>query len=166
MITMVSRQGKINSRTSYVSNISMKINRDNIGSTFQHKEVIYKQDKDGKKVFDRIEITDFKNTKETVKEQLEKMNDLQGEYYGKDSNSNAIVRKYMKSKNWKKVRITSNSNKKEIRKALSNQKIYLEGKARASVAKAKKAGRKLTLKQARLDLAQRAQEYEGVGGSW
>ena len=68
------------------------------------------------------------------------MNDLQGEYYGKDSNSNAIVRKYMKSKNWKKVRITSNSNKKEIRKALSNQKIYLEGKARASVAKAKKAG--------------------------
>ena len=163
---MVSRQGKINSRTSYVSNISMKINRDNIGSTFQHKEVIYKQDKDGKKVFDRIEITDFKNTKETVKEQLEKMNDLQGEYYGKDSNSNAIVRKYMKSKNWKKVRITSNSNKKEIRSAFKNQKIYLEGQARASVYQAKKAGRKLSLKQARLDLAKRKEEFEGVGGSW
>ena len=163
---MVSRQGKINSRTSYVSNISMKINRDNIGSTFQHKEVIYKQDKDGKKVFDRIEITDFKNTKETVKEQLKQMNKLQGDLKGMNSTSNKVVREYMKSKNWKKVRITSNSNKKEIRSAFKNQKIYLEGQARASVYQAKKAGRKLSLKQARLDLAKRKEEYEGVGGSW
>ena len=163
---MVSRQGKINSRTSYVSNISMKINRDNIGSTFQHKEVIYRQDKDGKKVFDRIEITDFKNTKETVKEQLKQMNKLQGDLKGMNSTSNKVVREYMKSKNWKKVRITSNSNKKEIRSAFKNQKIYLEGQARASVYQAKKAGRKLSLKQARLDLAKRKEEYEGVGGSW
>ena len=168
MITMVSRQGKINSRKSYVSNISMKINRDNIGSTFQSKKVIYKEDKDGKKVFDRIEITDFKNTKETVKEQLYKMNSVnfQGSFKGKYSNSNAVVRKYMKSKNWKKVKITSNSSKKEIRSALKNHKIYFEGIARGKVAQAKKAGRKLTLKQARLDLTKQREEYEGVGGSW
>ena len=163
---MVSKSGKIRSYSSYVSNVSMKINRDNIGATFQHKEVIYKEDKEGKKVFDRIEITDFKNTKETVKEQLKQMNKLQGDLKGMNSTSNKVVREYMKSKNWKKVRITSNSNKKEIRSAFKNQKIYLEGQARASVYQAKKAGRKLSLKQARLDLAKRKEEYEGVGGSW
>lgn len=163
---MVSKSGKIRSYSSYVRNVSMKINRDNIGSTFDSKKVIYKQDKDGKKVFDRIEITKFKNTKETVKEQLKQMNKLQGDLKGMNSTSNKVVRDYMKSKNWKKVKITSNSNKKEIRSALKNQKIYLEGQARASVAQAKKAGRKLTLKQARLDLSKRKEEYEGVGGSW
>ena len=163
---MVSKSGKIRSYSSYVSNVSMKINRDNIGTTFQHKEVIYKEDKEGKKVFDRIEITDFKNTKETVKEQLKQMNKLQGDLKGMNSTSNKVVREYMKSKNWKKVRITSNSNKKEIRSAFKNQKIYLEGQARASVYQAKKAGRKLSLKRARLDLAKRKEEYEGVGGSW
>lgn len=163
---MVSKSGKIRSYSSYVRNVSMKINRDNIGSTFDSKKVIYKQDKDGKKVFDRIEITKFKNTKETVKEQLKQMNKLQGDLKGMNSTSNKVVRDYMKSKNWKKVKITSNSNKKEIRTALKNQKIYLEGQARASVAQAKKAGRKLTLKQARLDLSKRKEEYEGVGGSW
>ena len=163
---MVSKSGKIRSYSSYVRNVSMKINRDNIGSTFDSKKVIYKEDKDGKKIFDRIEITKFKNTKETVKEQLKQMNKLQGDLKGMNSTSNKVVRDYMKSKNWKKVKITSNSNKKEIRTALKNQKIYLEGQARASVAQAKKAGRKLTLKQARLDLSKRKEEYEGVGGSW
>ena len=163
---MVSKSGKIRSYSSYVRNVSMKINRDNIGSTFDSKKVIYKEDKNGKKIFDRIEITKFKNTKETVKEQLKQMNKLQGDLKGMNSTSNKVVRDYMKSKNWKKVKITSNSNKKEIRSALKNQKIYLEGQARASVAQAKKAGRKLTLKQARLDLSKRKEEYEGVGGSW
>lgn len=163
---MVSKSGKIRSYSSYVRNVSMKINRDNIGSTFDSKKVIYKEDKEGKKIFDRIEITKFKNTKETVKEQLKQMNKLQGDLKGMNSTSNKVVRDYMKSKNWKKVKITSNSNKKEIRTALKNQKIYLEGQARASVAQAKKAGRKLTLKQARLDLSKRKEEYEGVGGSW
>ena len=163
---MVSKSGKIRSYSSYVRNVSMKINRDNIGSTFDSKKVIYKEDKEGKKIFDRIEITKFKNTKETVKEQLKQMNKLQGDLKGMNSTSNKVVRDYMKSKNWKKVKITSNSNKKEIRSALKNQKIYLEGQARASVAQAKKAGRKLTLKQARLDLSKRKEEYEGVGGSW
>ena len=163
---MVSKSGKIRSYSSYVRNVSMKINRDNIGSTFDSKKVIYKEDKNGKKIFDRIEITKFKNTKETVKEQLKQMNKLQGDLKGMNSTSNKVVRDYMKSKNWKKIKITSNSNKKEIRSALKNQKIYLEGQARASVAQAKKAGRKLTLKQARLDLSKRKEEYEGVGGSW
>ena len=163
---MVSKSGKIRSYSSYVRNVSMKINRDNIGSTFDSKKVNYKKDKNGNKVFDKIEITKFKNTKETVKEQLKQMNKLQGDLKGMNSTSNKVVRDFMKSKNWKKVKITSNSNKKEIRTALKNQKIYLEGQARASVAQAKKAGRKLTLKQARLDLAKRKEEYEGVGGSW
>ena len=163
---MVSKSGKIRSYSSYVRNVSMKINRDNIGSTFDSKKVIYKEDKNGKKIFDRIEITKFKNTKETVKEQLKQMNKLQGDLKGMNSTSNKVVRDYMKSKNWKKVKITSNSNKKEIRSALKNQKIYLEGQARAGVAQAKNSGRKLTLKQARLDLSKRKEEYEGVGGSW
>ena len=72
----------------------------------------------------------------------------------------------MKSKNWKKVKITSNSNKKQIRKALSNQKIYLEAQARGAVAYYKSRGIKLTLKDARENLADRKQEYEGVGASW
>ena len=170
MLTMVTRKGKISSYKSYVKNISMKINLDNIGTTFQHKEVIYKKDKEGKKVFDRIKITPFKNTEKTVKEELKQMNKLQGDTSRKkvstNSTSNKAVREYMKSKNWKKVKITSNSNKKQIRTALKNQKIYLEAQARGAVAYYKSRGIKLTLKDARQNLADRKQEYEGVGGSW
>jgi len=63
---MVSKSGKIRSYSSYVRNVSMKINRDNIGSTFDSKKVIYKEDKNGKKIFDRIEITKFKNDDGTI----------------------------------------------------------------------------------------------------
>jgi hypothetical protein len=105
--------------------------------------------------------SDIKITKTIYKEHLKNMNRLQGK-----SSESKFVKSYLKSKNWHKVNIKENSSRNDIRKALKNQKIYNESKARYMVYTAKKKGSKMTLKFARQQVNGMLEKYEGVGGSW
>jgi hypothetical protein len=147
------KAGKLRSYGSYVSNARMKINRDNIGSKFAGKRI----DPITNKEYEIVVL----NTKQMQKKQIKDMNKLQG---GEAKNKN--IRSYMKKKNWKYVRIGEKSSYSQVRRALKNQKIYLEGKVRAEWISHKKSGGKRTLKDFRTIQDARRQEYEGVGGSW
>jgi hypothetical protein len=145
---MVSKKGKLRSYHSFVNNAHLKLNSSFIGMTMHVKNI------DGSE-------SDIKITKTIYKEHLKNMNRLQGK-----SSESKFVKSYLKSKNWHKVNIKENSSRNDIRKALKNQKIYNESKARYMVYTAKKKGSKMTLKFARQQVNGMLEKYEGVGGSW
>jgi len=145
---MATKSGKLRSYASYVKNAKMKINRDNIGSTFVRTL------DDGSK--QNVTIT-----KSMIKKQISDLNKLQG-----SGTTNQFKKDFLKSKNWQKIRITSKSSNQDIRKALKNQKLYTESKARYRVEQARKQGKKMTLKYARAQVKKANEEFEGVGGSW
>jgi hypothetical protein len=145
---MASKSGKLRSYNSFANNAWVKLQPEMVGHSFAKKQ------ENGSVVITEV-------TKELHKNHIKSMNRLQG----KQSESK-FIKKYLKSKGWEKVKITSKSSKKEVRKALKNQKIYQESKARLMVHEAKKKGHKMTLKHARGLASGILEKYEGVGGSW
>lgn len=148
------KSGKLRSYSSYVRNATMKIDTKLIGTTFKAK----RPDPDN---YGKYIDTDIKITKARIKRNILVLNKLQG-----SQTESKLKRSYMKEKGFKKIRITSKSSNKDIRRALKNQKIYNEAKARFTVEKQKKLGNKITLKKAREQILKRTKKYEGVGGSW
>ncbi len=153
------KSGSLRSYASYVKNSKNKIDSNLIGSTFDAKRPVF--DDNGKRIKGKFKIIKHKVTKITVQRNIKKMNDLQG-----SKTEEEIIKSYMKKKGFKKIRITTKSTNYQVRRALKNQKIYLEAKARFIVAKNKKEGNKITLKKAREEILKRARKYECVGGSW
>jgi hypothetical protein len=145
---MSTKSGKLRSYNSFASNAWLNLQPEFIGREMGRKH------QDGTK-------TTVIVTKEMHKNHIKSMNRLQG----KQSESK-FVKTYLKSKGWKKVNINSKSSKSDVRRALKNQKIYHESKARLMVHSAKKKGHKMTLKYARQQIDGILEKYEGVGGSW
>lgn len=145
---MVSKSGKLRSYHSFVSNAHLKLNSSFIGMTMHVKN------SDGSE-------SDIKITKTIHKEHMRDMNRLQG-----TSAESKYVKNYLKSKKWTKVKIKEGSPRKDIRRALKNQKIYNEAKARYMVNTAKLKGSKMSLKFARIQINGMLEQYEGIGGSW